>query len=194
MSFVLTYHESTVGVLEGGVSRKDGVVGLDDGGGNLRSGVDSELKLGLLAVVDGESLHKEGGEAGAGATTEGVEDEEALEASALVSKLSDTVKDEIDDFLSDGVVSSSIVVGGILLAGDQLLGVEKLSVGTGSDLIDDSGLEINEDGSGNMLSSASLGEEGVERVVSAADGLVGWHLAVGLDTVLEAVELPAGIT
>ena len=123
-----------------------------------------------------------------------MEDEEALEASALVSKLSDTVKDEIDDFLSDGVVSSGIVVGGVLFAGDQLLGVEELSVGTGSDLIDNSGLEINEDGSGNMLSRASLGEEDVERVVSAADGLVGWHLAVGLDTVLEAVELPAGIT
>jgi len=123
-----------------------------------------------------------------------VEDEEALEASALVSKLSDTVKDEIDDFLSDGVVSSSIVIGGILLAGDQLLGVEKLSVGTGSDLIDDSGLEINEDGSRNVLSSAGLREKGVERVITTTDGLVGWHLAVGLDTVLEAVELPAGIT
>ena len=39
-----------------------------------------------------------------------------------------------------------------------------------------------------------LGEEGVERVVAAADRLVGRHLAVRLDAVLEAVELPAAIT
>jgi len=52
-------HEGAVGVLEGGMGGEDGVVGLDDGGGDLRSGIDGELKLGLLAVVDGESLHKE---------------------------------------------------------------------------------------------------------------------------------------
>ena len=59
MSFVLTYHESTVGVLEGGMGGEDGVVGLDDSGGDLWGGVDGEFELGLLAVVDGESLHKE---------------------------------------------------------------------------------------------------------------------------------------
>jgi len=30
-------------------------------------------------------------------------------------------------------------------------------------------------------------------IVAAADGLVGRHLAVGLDAVLQAVQLPAGI-
>jgi hypothetical protein len=37
--------------------------------------------------------------------------------------------------------------------------VEQLSVGTGSDLIDDGGFEIEEDGSGDVLASTSLGEE-----------------------------------
>jgi len=45
-----------------------------------------------------------------------------------------------------------------------------------------------------MLSSTSLGEECVEGIVTATDGLVAWHLAIGLDAVLEAEELPAGIT
>ncbi len=45
---------------------------------NLWCRVDGELQLGLLAEVDGEPLHEERGEAGAGAATEGVEDEEAL--------------------------------------------------------------------------------------------------------------------
>ena len=44
-----------------------------------------------------------------------------------------------------------------------------------------------------MLAGAGLAEEGVEGVVAAADGLVGGHLAVRLDTVLQAVQLPAGI-
>jgi len=72
--------------------------------------------------------------------------------------------------------------------------VEELSVGSGSDFIDDGGFEIEEDGSGDVLSSTSLGEEGVEGVVTTTDGLVGGHLTVRLDTVLEAEELPACVT
>ena len=45
-----------------------------------------------------------------------------------------------------------------------------------------------------MLASSSLREEGVERIVTASNGLVGWHLAIRLDAVLEAVKLPAGVT
>ena len=63
-----------------------------------------------------------------------------------------------------------------------------------TNLIDDGGLEIDEDSSGDVLASAGFGEEGVEGVITATDGLVGGHLSVGLDTVLEAVKLPAGIT
>jgi hypothetical protein len=44
-----------------------------------------------------------------------------------------------------------------------------------------------------MLSSPSLTEEGVEGVVSSADGFVTGHLSVWLDPMLQAVELPAGI-
>lgn len=44
-----------------------------------------------------------------------------------------------------------------------------------------------------MLAGSSFAEEGIERVVSTPDGLVGWHLAVGLDAVLQTVQLPAGI-
>ena len=123
-----------------------------------------------------------------------MEDEESLESSTLIGQLPDPVKAEIDDLLSDGVVSSSVVVGGILLARDQLLRVEELSVGSSSDLIDDGGLKIQEDGPGDVLSSSGLAEEGVEGVISTSDGLVRGHLTVGLDTVLQAVEFPAGIT
>ena len=187
-------HEGTVGVLQGGVASQDGVVWLNNSGGDLGSWVDGELELGLLAVVDRQTLHQEGCEAGARTTTEGVEDEEALETSALVSKLADAVKDEVNNLLANGVVTTGVVVGGILLAGDELLWVEELAVGTSADLIDHGWLEIDIDGTGNVLAGTSLREEGVEGVVTASNGLVGWHLAVGLNAMLEAVELPASVT
>ena len=64
-----------------------------------------------------------------------MEDEEALQAGALVSQFTDLLLDVIDHFLADGVVTTSVVVGGVLLASDQLLGVEQLAVGASADLI-----------------------------------------------------------
>jgi len=170
------------------------VVGLNDGGGNLGSRGDGEGQLGLAAIVDRESLQKEGAKAGASSTTSGVEDHEALEASAVVSQLADSVKDKVNHLLANGVVTTGVVVGSILLAGHELLGVVELSVGTGADLVADRGLQVNEDATGDVLSSASLGEEGVEGVIATADSLVGGHLTVGLDAMLEAEKLPAGVT
>ena len=60
------------------MSGEDGVVGLDNGGGNLRGRVDGELEFRFFAVIDGETLHKKGSESGSGTSTEGVEDEETL--------------------------------------------------------------------------------------------------------------------
>ena len=187
-------HNGNIGVLKEGVGGEDRVVGLDDGGRDLRGRVDGETELGLLAVINGKSLEEEGSETGTGTTTDGVEDEETLETSALIGELSDSVEAEINDLLTNGVVTSGEVVGGILLTGDELLGMEQLSVGTGSNLIDDGGLEIEEDGSGDVLASTGLGEEGVEGIVTATDRLIGRHLTIGLNTVLKAEELPAGVT
>ncbi len=89
-------------------------------------------------------------------------------------------------------MATGVVVGGILLASDELLGVEELTVGASPNLINDSGLQINENSTGDVLSSASLSKEGGEAVISSHE-LVGGHLAIRLDTMLQAVELPAGI-
>ena len=72
--------------------------------------------------------------------------------------------------------------------------MEELSVGSGSDLINDGWLKIEEDGSWDVLSGTSLGEEGVEGIITATDRLVGRHLTIRLDTMLEAEEFPAGVT
>ena len=187
-------HDGDIGVLKEGVSGEDGVVRLNDSGGDLGRRVDGESKLGFLTVIDGKSLEEERSETGSGTSTDGVEDEETLETSALIGELSNSVEAEIDDLATDGVMSSGEVVSGIFLSGDELLGVEKLSVGSGSDLIDNGGLKIEEDGSGDVLTGTSLGEEGVEGIITTTDGLIGGHLTVRLNSVLEAVEFPTGVT
>jgi len=187
-------HESAIGVLQGGVGGEDGVVWLNDSGGDLWGWVDGELQFGFFAVVNGQSFHQQGSETGSGTTTEGVEDEETLKTGTLVGKLSDSIEDQVDDFFTDGVVTSGVVVSGILFTGDQLFWVEELSVGSGSDFIDDGWFEINKDGSWDVFAGTSFGEKGVEGVIATTDGFVGWHLSVWLDTVLEAVEFPTGIT
>jgi hypothetical protein len=181
-------------MLEQRVGGQDVVVGLHDSGGHLGGRGHGEGELGLAAVVDGESLEEERAQAGSGTSTSGVENHESLQTGAVIGQLSDAVKHEVNNLLADGVVTTGLVVGGILLAGDQLLGVVQLSVGASADLVHHTRLQINHHGTGDVLASTSLGEKGVEGVIATADSLVGGHLAIGLDAVLEAVELPASIT
>jgi hypothetical protein len=186
--------ESAVGVLQQRVGGQHVVVRLHDGGGDLGSGGHSEGQLRLSAVVDGQTLQQQGAEAGAGSSTSGVEDQETLKTSAVVGQLSQAVQHKVDDLLADSVVTTGVVVGSILLAGDDLLRVVQLTVGAGAHFVAHSGLQVNEDGTGHVLASTSLREEGVERVIATADGLVGGHLAIGLDAVLQAVKFPTGVT
>lgn len=60
-------------------------------------------------------------------------------------------------------------------------------------LTDDSWLQVHEDRPGHVLASAGLAEEGVEGIIPPAQRLVGGHLPVGLDAVLQAVKLPARV-
>ena len=105
-----------IGVLKKRVSGEDGVVWLNNGGGDLWGWVDGETELGLLTVIDGKSLEEERSETGSGTSTDGVEDEETLETSAMIGELSDSVEAEINDLLTNGVMSSGEVVGSILLS------------------------------------------------------------------------------
>ena len=64
-----------------------------------------------------------------------MEDQEPLKTGALISQLPDSVENKVDYFLANGIVTSCVVVGGVFLAGDELFGVEQLSVGASSNLI-----------------------------------------------------------
>lgn len=187
-------HDGNIGMLQERMSGEDGVVRLDDGGGDLGRGIDGEAELGFLAVVDGETFQEERAKTGTSTTTNGIEHEEALETGTVVGELADTVEAGIDNLLADGIVTTSKVVGSVFLSTDELLGVEELSVGAGADFVNHGRFEIDKDAAGDVFSSASLGEEGVESVVAATDGFVSRHGSIRLDAMLETVELPACIT
>ncbi|KAF4533311.1 hypothetical protein B566_EDAN004432 [Ephemera danica] len=189
------------------INELDGALGLDSGDGSIdifrhnisavqhaASHVFSVTRVAFDHLVSRlEAGIGDLSDAGAGATTKRVEDEESLQASAHVGELADTVQHHIHDLLANGVVTASVVVGGIFLARDQLLRVEKLAVSSSTHLICTSGLEVDEDSSRYMFACARLTEECVEAVIAAANRLVGGHLTIGLDTVLQAVQLPACI-
>ena len=82
---LIVYHEGTIRVLQGGVGGEDGVVGLNDSCGNLGGWVNGELQLGLLAIIDRETFHQQGGEPRTSSPTKAVENQEALKTGALVS-------------------------------------------------------------------------------------------------------------
>ena len=63
-----------------------------------------------------------------------MKNQKSLKPGAHVGEFSDSVQDEIDNFFTDGIVTTGIVIGGIFFTRNELFGVEKLSVCTGSDL------------------------------------------------------------
>merc|ERR1719436_535945 len=186
--------EGHISVLQQGVGGKNVIVRLHNCSSDLRGRSHSVRQLGLLAVIDGQTLKEKSTKTRAGTSTSGVVDEETLQTSAVVRELAYSVKNEVDNFLANGVVATGVVIGGVLFARDQLLGVVQLAVGTSADLIDHSRLEVDVNSTGHVLASTSLREEGVESIIAATDGLIGRHLAVRLDAVFKAEKFPGGIT
>jgi len=177
-----------------GVSWKDWVIRFNNSSGDLWGWIDSETEFGFLTVIDWKSFKKKGTKSGSSTTTNGVEYKETLESSTLVSEFSDSVKTEIDDFFTNGVMSSSEVVSSIFFTRDQLFRMEELSVSTSSDFINNSWFKIEEYTSWYVFSSTSFTEESVEGIITTTNGFVRWHLSIRLDTMFKAEEFPASIT
>ena len=114
-SFVVQ-HEGHIGVLQEGMSGEDRVVGLYDGGGDLWRREDAEIQFRLLSVVNRQTLQEKGTKARAGTSSDGVEDEEALQTLAVFDKFAYAVHDLVNVLLADSVTTSGKVVGGIFLA------------------------------------------------------------------------------
>ena len=78
-------------MLQKGMGRQHGVVRLNHSGRHLGRGRDREGKLGFASIVHGKPLEEKGAKAGSSSSARGVEDEETLEASTVVSQLADPV-------------------------------------------------------------------------------------------------------
>lgn len=97
----IVQEDSNIGVLQERMGGEDTVVWLNNGGGDLRGGVDSETKLGFLAIINGETLQQKGTKSRTSSSTNGIEDQKPLESSAIVSKLSDAVQAKLNNLLSN---------------------------------------------------------------------------------------------
>ena len=186
-SFVVDAH-GFVGVLDKLVDGEGGVVGFDDGVGDLGGGDDGEGHHDSVGVLLAELGDEEGAHAGTGATAEGVADLEALEAVAGFGFLAADVEDGVDEFGTFGVVTLGPVVAGASLAEDEVVGAEDLAVGTGADGVHGAGLEVHEDGAGHVASTGGF----VEVDVDAFELEIGVTLvgAGGVDAVLVTDDLP----
>jgi len=119
-----------------------------------------------------------------------VEDHETLQTLTLIGQLADSLQHNVDLLLTHGVVSTSIVVSGILLSSDQLRWVEKLLVLSSTDGVNHGGLQIGKHSAGDILASTSVLVESLVRLVGG--WLLGKHGSIGANAVLTVVELPEG--
>ncbi len=100
------------------------------------------------------------------------------------------IQSTIQNLLTDGVVSSGVVIRSILLSADQQLRMEQLPVISCADLVDRAGIKINEDGSRDIFSTSSLSEHGVELAGVVKSLRVGIGATILLETVLEEIAEP----
>jgi hypothetical protein len=112
----------------------------------------------------------------------------------LTGDTTNAVNDIVNHLLANGVMTTSIVVGGILLAADQQLGVEKVTVFASSDLVNGRGVEVDKKRSRNMLAAARLSEECLERARVTNIGSIGVGATIGAETVLEKVAIQVPVS
>ncbi|GMR35947.1 hypothetical protein PMAYCL1PPCAC_06142, partial [Pristionchus mayeri] len=180
--------EGLVGVLDELVDRERRIVGLDNGVRDLERGNDGEGAHDSVRVLLTDLGDQQGAHSGSSSTSERVGKLESLKAVASLSLLADNIEDLVHELGSLGVVSLCPVVSCSTLAEDEVVGAEHGSVGSSADRVHGSGLQIDEDGAGNILSSASL-------IVVDVDPLqleirLASVCAIGLDAVLVRDHFP----
>jgi hypothetical protein len=135
---------------EGSVVRLNNGVG-DLGGRNDGEGGHHTVGELLTDLGDQECTHT-----GTGTTTQGVSDLETLEAVASLGLAADDINDLVNELGTLSVVTLSPVVTSTGLTEDEVVGTEELAEGTGADGIHGTGLQIDEDSTGDVFVTASL--------------------------------------
>jgi hypothetical protein len=116
-----------------------------------------------------------------------VEDKESLKCGTVVTHLADLVYDGINDVLSDRVVTTSVVIGSILLSVDNGLRMVEALVLSCTNGVTDGGLKIDHNSTRDVFAVLGFAEKGVEGTVLLARGWVVVHGSIRIDSVLHAV-------
>ena len=145
-----------IGVFDELMDREGGVVWLNDGIRHLGGWHDGESGHDSVWVLFSDLGDEEGSHTGSGTTTEGVGDLETLEAIATFGFLSDDIEDGVDELSTLGVVTLGPVVTGTSLAEDEVVRAEELTEGAGTDGVHGTGLEVHEDGAGDVATAGGL--------------------------------------
>ena len=115
-------------------------------------------------------------------------DLEALKAIATLSLLADDIEDGVNELSTLGVVALGPVVTGTSLTEDEVVRAEELTEGAGTDGVHGSGLEIHEDGAGNVSATGGLVVVDVDSLkLEIGVTVVGTS---GVDAVLVGDDLP----
>lgn len=155
-TYLVVDTEGLVGVLNELVNGESGVVRLNNGVGDLGGGDNGEGGHHTVGEFLTDLGDQEGTHTGTGTTTEGVGDLETLEAVASLGLTADNIDNLVDQLGTLSVVTLGPVVTSTGLAEDEVVGTEELAEGTGTDSVHGTGLEIDEDGTGDILVTASL--------------------------------------
>ena len=186
--------ESTVSVFQESMGGENRVVGLNNSSRHLGRRRDGEGELGLASVVDRKTLQKERSKTRPSTSSSRMEDKKSLKPGTVVSKLADTIQNKVNNLLANGVVTTRVVVGSILLSVDDLLRMVQLGVGASTDFVTNRGLEIDVDGTGDMLSGLRLAEERGERIIGCTQRVLSVHVTIRGNAMLKAVQFPALVT
>ena len=150
--------EGLVRVLDQLVDGQGGVVGLDNGVGDLGGRHDGESGHHTIGELLADLGDQQSTHTGTSTTTERVGDLETLEAVAALSLATDDIQDLVDKLGTLSVMTLGPVVAGTGLTENEVVGAEELAEGTGADGVHGTGLEIDEDGTRNILVARSLVE------------------------------------
>jgi hypothetical protein len=148
--------EGLVRVLDQLVDGEGGVVGLDDGVGDLGGWHDGEGSHHAVGELLADLGDQEGTHTSTSSTTERVGDLETLEAVAALGLATDNVEDLVNQLGTLSVMTLCPVVTSTRLAKDEVVGAEKLSKRSSADSIHGTRLQIDEDSTGNELVAGCL--------------------------------------
>jgi hypothetical protein len=164
--------EGLIRVLDQLVNGKGGVVWLDNGVGNLwrwDNGEGSHHTVWELLTDLGD---QQGTHTGTSTTTKGVGDLETLKAVTSLSLTTNDIKNLVDKLGTLGVMTLGPVVTSTGLTENEVVWAEELTEWTGADGIHGTWLQIDKDGTWNILVAGSLVEVDVHALELEIGGTV----------------------